>query len=134
MRLVNFDGAFTFKYSARENTKAWHMGDDVPEREKVRRLNEIIDVQRAQTLKSNEALIGTTEEILVEGPSRKSARDLRGRTDSNRTVVFPDQGAAPGDYVRVTILRANAATLFGVAESAQHNPVHNGAYVESVTK
>lgn len=134
LRLVRFDGAFTFKYSARENTKAWQMGDDVPEPEKLRRLNDIIDLQRGQSLKANEALVGTIVRVLVEGTSRKSEADLRGRTDSNRTVVFPDSGAVPGEYIDVAIVRVNAATLFGLAGSATHSPAQNGVLAESGLK
>jgi tRNA-2-methylthio-N6-dimethylallyladenosine synthase len=110
---VEYDGAFTFKYSPRESTKAWAMGDDVPEDVKVNRLNEIIDVQRAISLRRNRALIGETVEVLVEGESRKSPQDFCGRTDTNKMVVFPRVGSARGEYVHVHLERANAATLFG---------------------
>lgn len=113
LKRVGFDGAFTFKYSPRENTKAWQFGDDVPETTKVRRLNEIIDHQRAISLERNAGLIGRTVEILIEGPSRKSIADFCGRTDTNKMVVFPKNGNAAGEYVNVRIERVNAATLFG---------------------
>ncbi|MEX0602110.1 MAG: tRNA (N6-isopentenyl adenosine(37)-C2)-methylthiotransferase MiaB [Bacteroidota bacterium] len=110
---VGFDGAFTFKYSPRENTKAWSMGDDVPEELKVRRLNEIIDLQRSISHRLNQVLIGSKVDVLVEGPSRKSNDDLCGRTDTNRMVVFPKTAVREGELIPVTIRRANAATLFG---------------------
>jgi len=125
---MRYDGAFTFKYSPRANTKAWHMGDSVPEEAKIQRLNEIIDFQRAISFRRNQMLVGTQEEILVEGPSRKSSNDLVGRTDSNKMVVFPQQGVQAGEYRRVCIERANSATLFGtiVRHSAEQRIAVNG--------
>ncbi len=113
LRTVEYDGAFTFKYSPREHTKAWKMGDSVPEAVKIGRLNEIIDVQRAISLRRNREEVGRTVEVLVEGESRKSAQDFCGRTDTNKMVVFPRNGFAPGSYARIAVERANAATLFG---------------------
>lgn len=113
LKEVEFDGAFTFKYSPRENTKAWHMGDDVSEEIKNRRLSEIIDTQRAISLRKNQSEVGRTLEILVEGESKKSSNDWCGRTDTNKMVVFPKNGIAVGDYAQAKIDRANSATLFG---------------------
>lgn len=113
LREVSYDGAFTFKYSPRENTKAWQMGDDIPEDVKVARLNEIIDLQREISLQRNRMLVGQTVEILVEGPSKRSEKDFTGRTETNKTVVFPRDDAEAGQYRKVTIDRVNSATLFG---------------------
>jgi len=121
---TGFDGAFTFKYSPRENTKAWQMGDDVPEETKVRRLNEIIDVQRKISLEKNTALIGRTVEVLIEGASRKSSAEFCGRTDTNKMVVFPKNGDAAGAIIDIRIERVNAATLFGVHTG--HDLLHAG--------
>jgi tRNA-2-methylthio-N6-dimethylallyladenosine synthase len=110
---VRYDGAYTFKYSARENTKAWEMPDDVPEDEKGRRVQEITDLQHTISLELNRSLVGTVERILVEGKSKKSNADSMGRTDTNRTVVFPSNGENRGDYINVRIDRANSATLIG---------------------
>lgn len=115
IREVEYDGAFTFKYSPRENTKAWHMGDDVPEEKKVERLNEIIDLQREISNRKNQESVGQTVEILVEGESKKSSSDFCGRTDSNKMVVFPKGDAVVGEYLNIMIERANSATLFGNA-------------------
>lgn len=113
IRAVEYDGAFTFKYSPRENTKAWHMGDDVPEEIKVERLNEIIELQRAISVRKNQELIGQTVEILVEGESKRSSEDFTGRTDGNKMVVFPRGTSHVGELVNVKVERANSATLFG---------------------
>jgi len=113
MKAVEYDGAFTFKYSPRENTKAWQMTDSVPETVKLERLNEIIDVQRAISYRRNQYLLGETMDVLVEGESKKSAQEYCGRTDTNKMVIFPRNGYRPGETIRVRIERANAATLFG---------------------
>jgi tRNA-2-methylthio-N6-dimethylallyladenosine synthase len=113
MQEVGFDGAYTFKYSARENTRAWEMTDDVPDDVKGERVNAITTLQHAISLSRNERVAGTVERILVEGPSRKSDRDYTGRTDTNKVVVFPHGGEQPGEYLDVTIDRVNSATLFG---------------------
>ena len=114
LKEVGYDGAFTFKYSPRENTKAWNMADDIPEEVKVERLNEIIDVQRGISFQKNQELIGSTVEVLVEGESRKSANEFCGRTETNKMVVFPRNGYRAGDYIHVRVERANSATLFGM--------------------
>ncbi len=113
LKEVGYDGAFTFKYSPRENTKAWNMADDVPEELKVERLNEIIDVQREISFRKNRTMVGGTVEVLVEGESRKSTSEYCGRTETNKMVVFPKNGFGAGDYIHVRIERANSATLFG---------------------
>jgi tRNA-2-methylthio-N6-dimethylallyladenosine synthase len=118
IREVEFDGVYTFKYSPRENTKAWHMGDDVAEELKIERLNDIIDLQREISLRKNEAMINTAYEILVEGESTKSANDYCGRTDTNKMVVFPKGVCEIGQYLNIRIDRANSATLFGTSLGA----------------
>jgi len=110
---VGFDGAYCFKYSRRENTRAWSMEETVPDEEKGRRVTDLTRLQQAIAWEHNEAIVGTAEEVLVEGPSRKSERDYAGRTDTNKVVIFPHRGEQPGTYVRVRIERANSATLFG---------------------
>jgi tRNA-2-methylthio-N6-dimethylallyladenosine synthase len=113
LKEIKFDGAYTFKYSPRENTKAWQMGDDVPEETKNRRLGEIIDLQRNISLQRNSTMVGATVEVLVEGLSKKSVNEFCGRTDTNKMVVFPRNGDAIGDYIGIRIERVNSATLFG---------------------
>ncbi|MCX6133280.1 MAG: tRNA (N6-isopentenyl adenosine(37)-C2)-methylthiotransferase MiaB [Ignavibacteriales bacterium] len=121
IREVEYDGAYTFKYSPRENTKSWHMGDDVSEELKLERLNQIIDLQREISLQKNQEMVGQVVEILVEGESTKSPRDFCGRTDTNRMVVFPKGSTEVGQYLNVRIERANSATLFGtILEASRH--------------
>jgi tRNA-2-methylthio-N6-dimethylallyladenosine synthase len=113
IRELRFDGAFTFKYSPREGTKAWEMEDSLPEEEKGRRVWEITELQHAIALEQNRELIGTTVRVLVEGPSKKSPHEFTGRSDTNRSVVFPRNGEEPGEFADIRIERANSATLFG---------------------
>jgi tRNA-2-methylthio-N6-dimethylallyladenosine synthase len=121
IRETEFDGAYTFKYSPRANTKAWQMKDDVPEETKARRLDEIIDCQRSISLRMNHSFIGSTVEVMVEGASRRSDSDLCGRTGTNKMVVFPKNGTGIGSTVRVTIDHVNSATLFGLQQHAAVN-------------
>jgi tRNA-2-methylthio-N6-dimethylallyladenosine synthase len=118
LREVRFDGAYTFKYSAREGTKAWELADDIGEDDKGRRVNEVTTFQHEISLAINSALVGSVERVLVEGPSRKSDADLTGRTDTNRSVVFPRHGEAAGEFVDIRIDRVNSATLFGTRFSS----------------
>ncbi len=116
MKEVRYEGAFMFNYSARENTKAWKMGDDVPLEVKTRRLTEIIDQQRIISDEINKTEIGKTFDILVEGPSKKLASEWRGRTDTNKIVIFPHTEQADyivGDTIRVKIHSTTAATMHG---------------------
>jgi tRNA-2-methylthio-N6-dimethylallyladenosine synthase len=113
MKAMRFDGAFMFKYSPREGTKAFSMGDDVPDETKTRRLNDIFDVQHRISYENNKVLIGKTENVLVEGVSKRSKEQYTGKTDTNRTVVFPKKDAKIGDLVNVGISRVTSATLFG---------------------
>jgi tRNA-2-methylthio-N6-dimethylallyladenosine synthase len=114
MRKVRFDGAYMFKYSPREGTKAYRLKDDVDEKTKSRRLSEIIDEQQKISHEVNQELIGTETEILVEGFSKKSKEFLAGRTDTNKVVIFPIiEGVNKSDYSIVKINRATSGTLFG---------------------
>ena len=113
IREIEYDGAYTFKYSARENTKAWMMAETVTEEEKGLRVKEITDLQHEISFSLNQRSIGRAERVLVEGPSKKSAGEFTGRTDANKTVVFPRSDEQPGEYVDVLIDRASSATLLG---------------------
>jgi len=114
MRQVRYDGAYMFKYSPREGTKSYKMGDDVAEEIKTKRLQEIIDLQQQISLEINQSLVGKEAIILVEGLSRKSEKFLSGRTDSNKVVIIPlEENIKEGFYVKVKINRTTSATLFG---------------------
>lgn len=114
MRMVRFDGAFMFKYSPREGTKAFRMNDDVSEETKSKRLQEIINLQQQISFELNQKLIGKEEVVLIEGFSRKSDKFLSGRSDTNKVVIIPaDNKIRVGNYVKAKINKATSATLFG---------------------
>ncbi len=116
MKTVNFDGSYMYKYSPRENTKAWDMADSIPEKVKISRLNDIIELQHVISKEINANLIDKTLQVLVEGPSKKSEDDWVGRTDSNKLVIFPKNqlnGFGVGTKINVKIKRSTSATLFG---------------------
>ncbi len=110
---VGYDGAFTFKYSPRENTPAYLMNDDVSDEIKSHRISEIIELQQQISYQKNQQLLHKTLEVLIEGVSKKSAEQWHGKTDGNKVVVFSKGEFKRGDYVRVHIDRVNSATLFG---------------------
>ena len=117
LRKVRFDGAFMFKYSPRERTKAFEMGDDIPDEVKTQRLNEIIELQQKISYEINQDLVGKVVEVLIEGFSKKSKDFYMGRTDTNKIVILPKEDLEIGDYCVAKIIRANSATLF--AEKAE---------------
>lgn len=114
MRKVKYDGAYMFKYSPREGTKAFNMEDDIKDEIKTKRLQEIIELQQQIAFEINQTLIGKEEIILVEGFSKKSDQFLAGRTDTNKVAIIPaDKKINEGDYVKVKIIKATSGTLFG---------------------
>ncbi len=121
MREVRYDHAFTFAYSERPDTYAARkLVDDVPEEAKKRRLSEIIALQQEISLERNRSEIGTVQRVLVEGPSKRSAAQLAGRTDGNKMVVFDAGRAAKGQYVDVLISDCTSATLIGSMTGETH--------------
>ncbi len=114
MSWVGYDSAYMFKYSERPGTlAAKKFDDDVSEEEKIRRLNEIIDLQRDLSLQSNRKDIGKTFEVLVEGMSKRDENKYFGRTSQNKVVIFDKQNTKKGDYIKVKIDDCTSATLFG---------------------
>ncbi len=114
MREVGYDSAFMFKYSERPGTYASkHLPDDVPEEEKIRRLNELIALQTEISAQQNKKDEGKEFEVLVEGFSKRSRSQLCGRTEQNKMVVFDKGSHHIGETVRVKITNSTSATLFG---------------------
>ena len=114
IREVGFDSAFMFKYSERPGTYASkNMPDDVPEEEKTKRLEEIIALQLETSLLQNRKDIGKVQEVLIEGFSKRSREQLFGRTSQNKVVIFDKGNHRVGDLIKVKIVDASAATLFG---------------------
>lgn len=112
MKEVSFDSSFSFKYSPRPGTKAAGFADDVPPQVKAERLTVLIELQRRITAKRNQALVGTTQEVLVEKRGKLPGQ-LYGRTRTNKPVVFPAQKGAMGKTLKLKIIKAKGWTLFG---------------------
>jgi tRNA-2-methylthio-N6-dimethylallyladenosine synthase len=116
MREVKYEFAYMFFYSERPKTLAERKyEDDVPEEVKKRRLQEVIDIQNANSLVANQAAIGKVFKVLIEGPSKKSPEFLSGRNSQNAMVVFPKENFKKGEYVNVLIESSTSATLLGKA-------------------
>ena len=114
MRICAYDAAFMFKYSERPGTFASkHYPDDIDEATKIRRLEELIALQNELSLAANQACIGKTYDVLIEGTSKRSREQLFGRTEQNKVVVFDRKGHHPGQTVKVRITEASSATLKG---------------------
>lgn len=112
MRRVGFDSAFMFKYSERPGTLAARtMPDNVPEDVKIDRLNRMIALQGELSAESNRRDVGREFDVLVEGVSRRSTQQWVGRTQQNKTCVFPRGDFRAGDTVRVRVTDSSSATL-----------------------
>ncbi|NNE02132.1 MAG: TRAM domain-containing protein, partial [Eudoraea sp.] len=122
MEHVKYDFGFMFSYSERPGTLAARkLEDDIPEPVKKRRLQEIIDMQRAHSLFRTREHIGALEEVLIEGESKKSAAHWMGRNSQNTVVVFPKEQYKEGDFVNVKINECTSATLLGEATGYSEN-------------
>ena len=114
MRYCQYDLAYMYFYSERPGTlAARRFKDDIPEETKKRRLQEMIDLHRIQSLHSMQRDVGKTFKVLIEGCSKKDENELQGRTDHNKVVIFPKGNLKKGEYVIVHIDRCTAGTLFG---------------------
>jgi len=116
MEYARYDMSYMFFYSERPGTlAARRYADDVPEEVKKRRLDEIVKLQNRLSLEKNKEDVGKTFTVLIEGDSKKSYADWRGRNTQNKMVVFPKEGGAyrKGDYVQVRIEDCTGATLIG---------------------
>ena len=116
MEYAQYSMSFMFFYSERPGTLASRkLKDDVPMEVKKRRLQEIIRLQNQISYKQNQADIGKTFKVLIEGTSKKSDDEFKGRNSQNKMIVFPKKdGLEPGDYVNVKVFDATSATLRGV--------------------
>lgn len=115
MERANYSMSYMFAYSERPGTPAAKKyEDDVPEEVKKRRLNEVIRLQNQISLRHNLADVGKTFQVLIEGDSKRSDQEFKGRNSQNKMIVFPKQpGLKPGDYVNVLVKSATGATLLG---------------------
>jgi tRNA-2-methylthio-N6-dimethylallyladenosine synthase len=110
-----FDFAFMYAYSERPGTLAARKyEDDIPSEVKSRRLKDIVALQGSISQEKNKRYVGTIQTVLIEGESKKSVDDFKGRNNQNVTVVFPKlEGYKKGDYVKVKIERSTQTSLIG---------------------
>ncbi|CAM5181723.1 tRNA-2-methylthio-N(6)-dimethylallyladenosine synthase OS=Castellaniella defragrans OX=75697 GN=miaB PE=3 SV=1 [Castellaniella denitrificans] len=122
VRHVGFDQSFSFVYSRRPGTPAADLPDDTPEAEKLDRLHRLQALINDQAAAISRSMVGSVQRLLVEGPSKKDPRDMKGRTENNRIVNFAGQPRLIGRMVDVRITEALANTLRGeivTTDSAQ---------------
>jgi tRNA-2-methylthio-N6-dimethylallyladenosine synthase len=113
MKEVRFDDAFTYRYNPREGTKAFELGDDVPDPVKQDRLSGVIELQRRITRGAKRRKLGKVVEVLVENVSKKSSAELLARTEGNETVVFPGSLDHIGSFARVRLTDLEGSTFRG---------------------
>lgn len=116
MQYVRYSFGYMYAYSERPGTLAGRkMEDDVPEPTKLRRLQEIVDLQRKHSAFRTQEFLGQTVEVLVEKASKKSENEWSGRNSQSITVVFPKENYKIGDFVNVKISNCTSGTLIGEA-------------------
>ena len=122
MEYVKYNFGYMFTYSERPGTMAERkMKDDVPEEVKKRRLQDIVDLQRAHSEFRTKAFLNTVVEVLVEKESKKSEAQWSGRSSQNVVCVFPKEHYKVGDFVNVLVTDCTSATLIGEAISLSKN-------------
>jgi tRNA-2-methylthio-N6-dimethylallyladenosine synthase len=110
---VGFDYSFSFLFSPRPGTPAANLVDDTPHADKLKRLHHLQKVIDDSTNRISASRLGTVQRLLVEGPSRKDATELTGRTECNRMVNFKAPTRLIGQMVDVTITALNTHSLRG---------------------
>ncbi len=116
LRLVEdmaFDASFSFIYSPRPGTPAAELPDSTPREEKLERLQRLQLLLERHARSVSEAMIGSVQRVLVEGPSRKDPRELAGRTANNRVLNFPGAAGLVGSFVNARVTAARAHSLRG---------------------
>ena len=113
MESIKFNSAFTFKYSPRPYTKAEQFSEQIEEKVKKERLDEMLILQRKHTLELNQKMVGTFQQVLIEKESKKSSMHWAGRTDSNEWVIVEKNNSNIKDIVPVEIVDATGVILHG---------------------
>jgi len=114
---IKYDSAFMFRYSVRPGTKAAGLPDDVPEDEKINRLNRLIDIQQKISAARNNRWNGRSLEVLIDGVSRREPVMPKGKTRGGQSVLITDKkGLNSGDLITAKITSTRAKTLFAVFE------------------
>jgi tRNA-2-methylthio-N6-dimethylallyladenosine synthase len=110
---IEFDNAFVFRYSPRQQTAAAEMSSQVPEEVKTQRNHDLLSVINAAARRAHQRLVGRTVQILCEGPSKTNPARLSGRTPTNKIVVFEGPDSCVGELVELRVERANGFSLYG---------------------
>ena len=110
---IGFDASFSFLYSPRPGTPAAELADSTPREAKLERLQRLQALLEQQARAISESMVGSLQRILVEGPSKKDARELAGRTANNRVLNFSGPGRLIGSFVNARVTAARAHSLRG---------------------
>jgi len=110
---IGFDMAFIFKYSVRQGTSAEHMQDPIAQSIKEQRNQTLLRILEDTSMRRNTSLVGSVQEVLVEGPAKKGEGMYAGRNRGFRKIIFPGSERLAGQLVPVKITRASVSTLFG---------------------
>jgi len=116
---IQFDNAFVFRYSPRRGTPAANMPDQIDERTKEERNQDLLRIVNESNRRKLERLVGRNVEILCEGPSKTNPARLMGRTRTNKIVVFEGNEELIGEIVHVQVQQANGFSLYGPAVRAE---------------
>ena len=117
---IQFDNAFVFRYSPRRDTSAAEMRDQIDERTKEERNQDLLGLVNESTRRAGERLVGQCVEVLCEGPSKTNPARLMGRTRTNKIAVFEGDNELIGELVDVQIERANGFSLYGTPLKVAH--------------
>ncbi|HEX4708377.1 MAG TPA: tRNA (N6-isopentenyl adenosine(37)-C2)-methylthiotransferase MiaB [Candidatus Udaeobacter sp.] len=117
---IQFDNAFVFRYSPRRDTPAAMMSNQIAERTKEGRNQDLLQVVNESNRRSLQRLVGSDVEVLCEGPSKTNPARLMGRTRTNKIVVFEGNENLMGELLNVRIERANGFSLYGMPIKAAH--------------
>jgi tRNA-2-methylthio-N6-dimethylallyladenosine synthase len=123
---ARYDAAYTFQYSSRPLTEAASLPDHLPKEVVQERYDRLASLQERISFECNQAVVGRTEELLVEGPSKKDPGKLTGRTRGNKLVHFPGGDIEEGSFVRARIVAARTHFLEGDLLDVTTPAVHRG--------
>jgi len=113
VNLIKFDSSFMFRYSVRAGTEAARLVDDVPEGEKITRLNTLIKTQKSISFEKNQQEIGRIQSVLADGFSKRGKQYLKGKTGGAKTILFPGNADIIGKVCDVEVTSADSWTLHG---------------------
>lgn len=113
VKRVEYDSIYTFQFSPRKGTAAYSMDDQIPEDVKKERFERLNEVQNEISKAKNEAMIGKTVKVLVEGKSKNNDKIYSSRTEGNKIVHFSSDKDLTGQFINIKIIRADTFALYG---------------------